>query len=301
MEQTNFTFKYTGTSEIDVNVLINSLQSVSDSLKEISRTETGHEIGIKIQPFKEGSFEWVFALMQSDIVGQASVFAGMLTGDGIIEKFKNAIELVKFFGSKDINEGVAIGNNQYQFTNRSGEVKIIEGDNVNSVTNYNGTVINIENLIIQADNTQSIQDMVLLDKNKKEITSIKKEDIKRIAKAFLERNNIEEPIAVEQIKEPRNINKKSAVISISKPDLAGKTMWKVIYEGNPINVKIYDITFLKDVNQRKYSFYNGTELIVDLIIHQVYDNNLRTYKNSSYSVSKFHSLREENNPPELFD
>lgn len=301
MEQTNFTFKYTGTSEIDVNVLINSLQSVSDSLKEISRTETGHEIGIKVQPFKEGSFEWVFALLQSDIVGQASVFAGALTGDGIIEKFKNVIELVKFFGSKDIKEGVEIGNNQYQFTNESGDVKIIEGDNVNNVTNYNGTVINIETLIVQTSNIQSIDDIVLMDKNKKEITKIAKEDIKRIANIVSSRNNIEEPVIEEPVKEPRNVNKNNAVISISKPDLAGKTMWKVIYEGNPINVKIEDDKFLKDVNQRKYSFYNGTELIVDLVIHQVFDNSVRTYKNSSYTVTKFHKLEENGNPPDLFD
>lgn len=141
---------------------------------------------------------------------------------------------------------------------------------------------------------KKIDGITLIDKNKIEITSIKKDEIKTASINIENRRSNtdkETETLIEKI-ETRSIQKKNIHVSIAKPDLAGKTPWKVIYEGNSITVKINDSKFLEEVNQGKYSFANGTILLVDLEIHQEFDSNLKIFMNKSYSVIKFHNLVE---------
>jgi hypothetical protein len=304
MENAQFTFKYTGTSELDVNELVQSLQNVSNSLKEISKTANGEEVLVKIKPFEEGSFAWILAIMADPSVNQTgNIFYNALPGDGIIEKFKSLLEFVSDLRGKDLKDAKHVEGNNYEFTNENGEVEIIEGNKADIYFQNTGAVTYIENLYVVAGENDLIDGIKILDKDKKEIATVKKESLKAASKNIRQRRE-PKPTEIEEVIEikSRIIPKKDAHIAIAKPDLAGSTLWKVVYEGHEISVKIEDEKFKNDVNQGKYFFANGSLLKVDLSITQIFNSTLNTYTNKSYSVVKFHNIVERGGEqPDLFE
>ncbi|MDP3494270.1 MAG: hypothetical protein Q8R82_14250 [Hyphomonadaceae bacterium] len=298
MEQSEFTFKYTGTSEIDVNLLISSLQNITNAIQDISIDSIGTPIEVKIKPFHEGSFEWIFALKESGIIGAVPLLLDAISGDGIIEKFKTVVEIVKFFKGNTVTPPRQLPNNNFEFKNESGDVKIVQGDSIGNVFNNGGnaTVYNVETLYLIAGNSESIDGFEMLDKNKKKILKVDKEELK-ITRANIDRR-ITDTKAV--VPNKRTVPKKNVTVFTAKPDLLGKSAWKVIYEGNTIDAKVTDAKFQKDVNDGLHMFKGGTPLEVDLEITQVLDSATKVYKNQSYNITKFHSFTEPNEQTDLF-
>jgi len=60
--------------------------------------------------------------------------------------------------------------------------------------------------------------------------------------------------------------------------------WDVYYKGNKISVWIKDSSFFDKVQQGHQRFGKGDAMLVDLRIHQQYDNEIRAYINKSYEI-----------------
>lgn len=290
MEKSEFTFKFNGTKEIDVNLLIHSLQNISNSLQEISQCETGSPIDIKIKPFQEGSFEWIFGIQPTEITGAVSLFAPLVTGDDIIKKFKSVIEIVKFFKGGLFKEPKKLNDNKYEFINEFGENKIVHGDEIGNIFNNGGdiTINYIENVIIDSENSKGIEGIQLLDRNRKELVTIDKTLISEVANKISKR--IGEAVAVPK-ESKRLVNKDKVHIYITKPDLSGTSKWKAIFEENSIEVKVTDEEFLKKVHNREIGFVNGTCLEVDLQLNQIKDEKYKLWKNiPPHNVTRVHKI-----------
>ncbi len=297
MEKTEFTFKFEGVDELDVNLVVESLQNISNSLKEINKNENGEPITVNVKPFKKGSYDIIFSFFSdASIATSAGMLYNQIPGDTIIEKFQSIVELVPILQGKKKEEGKSIGNNNYEFKNDAGEVTIVEGNKIDNYYQNVGVVINVEKLYIGASENANVDGFKLLDKNQQIITAISKEVIKAASKQIQREIGVMESPEVKS----RVITKYKAIISIIKPDLAGETLWKVEYEGNVINVKIEDEEFRKKVNKKEYSFVNGTPLVVDLAITQLFDDKLLIFKNKSYTVIKFHSILPQAEQQDMF-
>ncbi len=117
MDKQEFTLKYEGTNELDVNIVIASLQNVSNSLKDISKNAFGEEIQVNIKPFKEGSYEIIFSVLTDpNILNGAKLFYETISGESVIEKFKNIVELIKLTKGKDISKAIE-NNGKYVLRN----------------------------------------------------------------------------------------------------------------------------------------------------------------------------------------
>ena len=304
LKNADLTIKYDGSSEIDVNVLIKTLQNTSKSLREISQIESGNDLEIKVQPFKEGSFDIPLALNELYMTGQVPLIVQSIPT--VIETFKNMFELVKLFAGEKFKQGKHIGGDnkvkKYEFKNNKGastvlEVKVIDNsssvDNSKTENHYHGPVYYapvtiIQNIVTDAAQTEGVTGLKLMDKNKKVIAEIKETELKETATKI--RASQLEANKEENQETKRTVKKTDAVLSICRPDFTGKTKWKVAYEGNPIDVKVEDKDFIEDVKNKVYSFYNAAKLKVDLIINQELDEDSGVYLNTDYSLVKFHEL-----------
>lgn len=297
-EYSEFTFKYTGTSEIEVGTLIESLKDISNSLKIISESENGPPLDVKIKPFKEGSFEWIFTIEPVFLAGVSMLYSS-IPGDGIIDKFKSTIELITFFKGEEISEPTIVGENIYQFTNESGEVKIVENDYSQTYSNP-GVVYNIQNLYVTVNQNANIDGFNLEDKNKKPIVNVNKKEIKEVAET-VEVNRRNSKITELLDEEVARVTKKEQVnVSVIKPDLAGKSVWKVVFEGYKTDIKIADEKFQADVSDGKVSFTNGTSLTVDLEIKQTFDTTINAYVNKVFTVTKVYDVNQPIGQASLF-
>lgn len=303
MEKQEFTLKYEGTNELDVNMVIASLQNISNSLIEISKNTTGEDVQIHIKPFKEGSYEIIFSILSDpNVLAGAKLFYENIPGESVIEKFTSILDFIKQTKGKDISKAIE-NNGKYILTGDNGEVEIIEGSKVENYYQNQGAVVNIENLVIMVGANKKIDGIKLMDYENKELTNLPKDLIKivseGITKTRVEKADRKELIS-EDIPKTKAVPKENVVIAIVKPDLNGDTLWKVVFEGNEISVKVEDDKFKNNVNQGKYYFANGTLLLVDLVITQAYDSTIKVYKNKSYSLSKFHRIIEAGEQQDLF-
>ncbi|MGZ4089410.1 MAG: hypothetical protein ACXVNM_01530 [Bacteroidia bacterium] len=293
MEPTQFTFKYTGTDELDVNLVIESLKNVSSSLKEIGRT-SNEPIVVKVKPFKEGSFEFIFAILSDpNVLSSIPLFYEAIPGDNIVEKFKGLLELIADLKGKDLNSSKHVEGNNYEIITENGDVKVVDSENANTYFQNTGAVTYIENLYVLAGDNDSLSGIKILDKDKKEILDIKGTQIKAVSSTVKNKRSKKVEIAIANTnkeQKTKHITKENVYIRTAKPDLAGNTLWKVVYEGQPQNVKIDDKKFQEAVNRGEYHFANGTMLKVDLEIEQAFDEKLNAYINRSYTVTKFHQI-----------
>ncbi len=302
LSENEFTFKYIGTNEIEINVLIESLTNVAQGLKQISIEETGLEVPVHVKPFKEGSFEYILSLIEDPAtVVNPTLLLGAVQGKKIIELFKNVVEVVKFFKGEKVTPGKKVGSDNYEIKTKDGDVKIIHGnaDTIGTIINGdNAVIINIENVFLGAASDSNIDGFKILNSAGKAIATVSKKDIKETATKISDRRNTPRPAEQTQT---RNVTKEKVYLSTSKPDLAADTLWNVVYEGVPVRVKITDVEFLDEVHKRKHPFYNGTRLYVDMIIKQNFSPKHQAYTNSSFIVTKVHKVVQENEQKSILD
>ncbi|MFK7946285.1 MAG: hypothetical protein AB8G11_01755, partial [Saprospiraceae bacterium] len=83
----------------------------------------------------------------------------------------------------------------------------------------------------------------------------------------------------------RVIEKNNATLNITKLSFDKGLKWSFIYEGIKISANIIDDDFFKNIDEGK-QFAKGDSLIVDLKIHQEFDNSVNAYINKKYQIVK---------------
>ena len=83
----------------------------------------------------------------------------------------------------------------------------------------------------------------------------------------------------------RVIEKNNATLNIAKLSFNKGLRWSFIYEGIKISAHIIDYDFFKNIDECQ-EFAKGDSLIVDLKIHQEFDNSANAYINKKYQIVK---------------
>jgi hypothetical protein len=282
MEASEFKFKFTGTSEVDVDTLINSLKNVSKTLQDISLEENDTFLQVNVKPFKEGSFEWIFAI-EPILNETTSILNNTLSSESIITKFKNIVELVSFYNGYDIKTPEVIEENTFRYTNEIGETKDIVAD-------YNLEAINeaaayqVEELFLNVSKNDTI-DGISLEKDNVPTTTVSKNEIDQVSVNITDKRARR---AIVEIREPNFIPKQKVYVSVMKPDITGEKSWKINYDGHIGETKITDDDFLKFVENGNVSFINGTKLLVDLEERQEFQNKGQAYVYKGVTITKVH-------------
>lgn len=289
-EYKNLTLKYTGTSELNVDVLIKSLQSVSNGLKEISYTDAGLKVDVTVQPFKEGSFEVLFSLMTPILDGQAHLMLGAIDCNAIFNKFNQMLKVVTHFHGKRIPDPIQLDTGDLFYQDETNDNGIVVSKDIGNIEDhYLSTMVNLENLMLAADEAGGNSDLLILDEDQNVISEISRQTISTTSTNITARRN-EDLLNDEKEAEIQLEMKNKVIVAICKPDLVGKSAWKVVYDGSVVSAKIAHTKFMQNIYSKKLNVYSKMKMLVDLELKKVLDENYGAYLVKGYTITHVYEL-----------
>lgn len=303
IECRSLTLKYSGTSELNVDVLIKSLQSVSNGLKEISYTDTGLKVDVTVKPFKEGSFEVFFSLMAPLIDGQANLMLNAINCDVIVNKFTHILNVVSYFRGKRLPKPIEQTNGDLLYLSEEEEntnAILVPKEIGNIEEHYSTTLANLDNLLLAAGEAGGESDMLILDEDQEVIAKVSRETITKSVTNITTKRNDE--LLNDEIEEDTKLDVMSKVIvAIGKPDLVGRSAWKVIYDNRVVTTKVSHEEFLKKINTNKLHVFSRMKMIVDLELKKTFDKNYGAYIIKGYNITHVYELLPDANDNEQQD
>lgn len=290
MEQGKYIFKYNGDLEgIDINTLVTSQFHFSAIITEIkNQLYPEADLKIKIQSFKDGSFE-VHQIVEAVATGFFT-----LQGLGVIENtfsiIGNILNIKTFLKDNKADsvkaEGpssVIINFNGNNITVDKDAFKIYQNSHViNNALGANGRLL---------DNDEEIEGFELINKATDNVVfKVDRTDFNSLSTA----NPYLEDVISEDVKQ--------TIIHIFRwetmPNKNSK--WSFIYNKRKIsNVIIRDVEFLQKVAREKIRFGGGDGLLVDLLIKLKKDEILDLYIEDRFEVLKVHDIIWRPTPEQL--
>lgn len=272
---------------IKANTLINSLIHFNHLLETISRKmDSTKSVEISVKAFAPGSFLVDLALSTKQAIGNSNLLSKENIGYAkeVVKTVVETYKILKFLkgekpkSTRTNGQTISIENN-YGVVNNfdlTGATIYLEGKEVRNL---------LSNSFETIDNDPNITSFELLDKNKKPLIQIEKNEF--INLATFEDDPLESK--TEKIKIIEN-----AIITLFSFDWGMRKKWDFYYEGTKIPIKILDETFLKAINKGE-AFAKGDALLVDLEIKQEWDLEANVFVNKSYYLKKYikHILRDE--------
>mgnify|MGYP001437976262 CR=1 FL=1 len=257
-------------SEIDSRTLGESLMMLSTALEEINtELRTGKSINIRIKPFKPGSFQVPFELVEIAVIGLIpSPNLSYITQ--LINILKEFIEIkIQLKGSTP--SSVETEGSRTVIKTESGDIYNIEKITGNLI--FKNIKINesFNKGMGRLDSDGSINDISIMQSSNKPLISVSKQDFQNFTSGRT------------TILDKENYKIIKAFLYIHKVVFDKTSKWGFIYEGNKISAIITDQEFHKSV-EKEDRFGNGDVLEVLLKVHQVFDEIAGTYINKFYEI-----------------
>ncbi len=286
MEQRELTIKYEGNLKgIDATVLLPSLLGFVELIQEVSKEiYPKNKIDIIVKSTGEGSFLVDLNLVLDALQKITSLFGEHVSIDRIIE-ISFAVILIKKF---------LRGNSPDKIEEKEGKVRIYVNNSKITVAK-DAFIISKTNARVDKATAKMVEPIledekingILLLKEKKPVIKVSKNEI-----PYLTATN---PLLTEDI---RTIHYKRQTLYPIKIVFAPGRKWEFIWKGEKISAFIKDEDFYKRL--RKFSFKEGTKVIADLEIEQVFDYDLKDYVNREYFVTKVYEIIDPPEFPSLF-
>jgi len=257
-------------SEIDSRTLGESLMMLSTAIDEINKElKTGNSLNIRIKPFKQGSFQVPFELVEIAVLGLLNSPNLSYVAE-IINILKEFVEIkIKLKGSEP--KSIETKESKTVITTESGDVY--------NIGNITGNLI-VKNVKInesfskgmrRLEADESIQDISIGRRSEIPLISIEKQDFKDFTTGIID---VEDKEKYKTIK---------TFLYIHKVVFDKTSKWGFIYEGHKISAKISDQEFQETI-EKDGRFGNGDVLEVLLKIYQKFDDVAGTYINKFYEI-----------------
>ena len=282
MEQRELTIKYEGNLKgIDATVLLPSLLGFVELIQEINREiHPKSKINIIIKSTEQGSFLVDLNLVLDALQKIKSLFGEHLSIDRIIEALTKLINIKKILKGKHPDRIEKKNGKVEIYINNS---KFIIAEKIFIISETNARVDKAIAKMVEPILEDEKIDGILLMKDKDPVIKIPKEEI-----PYLIATN---PLLKE---DTRKIVYERQILYPVKIVFAPNRKWEFIWKGEKISALIKDESFYKRLGE--ISFKEGTKMIVDLEIEQVFDHELNDYVNREYFITKVYEVI---NPPEL--
>jgi hypothetical protein len=285
IKDNNFKLKFDGQlSQIDANVLINSLIHTSAIIQEINKfLDTGKKIEIKVKALEKGSFLVHLELIETTLDSLKSLF----TKDSIDLAASVVTILGSLIGVKKFLKGhspksVETKGDRTTITNTTGDVIVIENATFNIYENSQIVKEALSKNFDSLNNDPSITGFEITDKEENPIIRIEREEFSDLS------------LISEEISNDERIIKESATLYIVRPSFEESLKWDFYYKGNKISAKIKDPDFQELIDKGE-AFAKGDILEVELQINQKWEDSVFTFINKSFQINKIerHILRNE--------
>lgn len=275
-KNTNFSIRLDGDlNGVDINTFIDMLGNLSVVIHEINdELNTNKALKINIQEVKTGSYDIFLMLKESllDAISQYMNKENLAFGGIIISSLAGLLAIRKHLGGESAKN-----------------VKTDKGET--TITNKDGTVLNIdnriynifsENQIIDAatsktfdaiNEDKAIKTFEIYDENRNRLFESEQENFKALSS----------PAVLPESDTKKGIEE--SVLTIFKVVFEKGYKWTFIYRGIKISASITDETFYKRIDEG-VKFSKGDTLIADLEIVKVFDETINAYVNKDYIVKK---------------
>jgi len=286
MEQRELTVKYEGKLEgIDATVLLPSLLGFVELIQETTREiYPKNKIDVIIKSTGKGSFLVDLNLTLDVLQKIASLFKDQISIDKIIE-VSFALILLKQFLKGRVPDKIEENEDKVTIYLNNSRITIIKDAYVIAKTNarVDKAIAKMVEPILEDEKIEEVE----LWKERKPVVKVTKREI-----PYLTETN---PLLTEEkriIRYP-----KQTVYPIKVVFVPGRK-WEFMWKGEKISAFIKDETFYKRLEE--FSFKEGTKMIVDLEIEQVFDHDLQDYVNREYFITKVYEVIDPPKLPSLF-
>jgi hypothetical protein len=287
----DFTIEYSGESqEVDLNVLLTSLISLSAAIQEIKSAVAAPEVkvDVKVKPFGEGSFLVYLAIHTPDLLPLISSLFSRETvslAENILSIFSNTLNLKNFLGGQPIKSSESLeGGQQVLIENNEGQVMQIRTDVLN-VYVQNPRIDGLLSKSFEALNREdNVSGFRVLDSNQTPLAQIPKESFEAMSRP-----------AGTITGEERKVVKENVWVQATKLSFEVGVPWELVYDGNKIKAKVTDEQFYKriEANER---FAKGDTFCVRLQVTQRYDKSSQAYLNKAGSYEILSVLEHKEAP-----
>lgn len=283
-ERSEFKIAFGGKKhEINIEAYASSLLTINDILSRIAQEiDPGHPVEIRVVAEVPGSFESVL-----EVVRQVGPFVASHAPD-VVEVTKNTIQ--GFIGWLQLKKELK-GEKPKSVVTKDGRM---------TFEAVNGNVVNIESFTgnLYLNNTYVNEKGVKLFQKLNDHEPIKSLSVftDTATEVRVERREFKEMTAenlalIPEEKETRQtIDRMRIRLGVYSIVFDRDKSWKFNYDGHRIQAKMLDRAFIGEVLTKTVSFTNGDALEADLKIHQVWNEAIEWWENTTYEVVKVYRI-----------
>jgi len=243
-----------------------------------------NKIDVIIKSTGKGSFLVDLNLTLDALQKFASLFKDQISIDRIIE-VSFALILLKRFLKGKAPEKVEENEGKVTVYLNNSRITIVKDAYIIAKTNakVDEAIAKMAKPIVEDEKIEGIE----LWKEKKPVVKIAKSEI-----PYLTATN---PLLTE---EKRIIRYERQIVHPIKVVFVPGRKWEFTWKEEKISAFIKDEAFYKRLGE--FSFKEGTKMVVDLEIEQVFDHDIQSYVNREYFITKVHEVIDPPKLPSLF-
>lgn len=257
--------------QVSVNTIINTLTNYQKII-DIANKELGdgkYCINLEVKALEKGSFV-------IDLLVSAQFIPNIFNKVNLQDIANLVVVTTGCFQLFKILKGKKAKKEDIQQLNQSGDNIIINNSTINVYNNTN-TRQAISSTINSINNDKTITNLSISNPTQ-EFVKIERKEFDELANATIE--TIEDEITEKTIIDHR------AILHIISVSFDSSYNWRFYYKNEKVTIKINDITIQRRIDEGE-DFSKGDSLIVELEIHQVYNEIKKEYENKSYKIRKF--------------
>jgi hypothetical protein len=249
----SFSFEFGGPSEIDAETLMETIDSVVNSLQYIAKqTMPDGYFKLKVTAFRSNSFD---IDLQAIVGCLPSLLLVANNAVGLIKTLLECIKIKRHLKGEKPTKVETTGETA-SITNSEGKVFKTDKDILPLYFNNCTLDVNFTNLFACVAKDEERESLNIAQDGKSVIT-VSKEEFRTMAKPVVDRN-------AEVYKEESNTIE--TILSVKKPDLLDNSQWGFKYNQNIIYAHIADEKWLEKVHNGQIRLYAGVKIPVKLKI-----------------------------------
>jgi len=262
--------------EIDADVLIESLVSYSSVAQEYSSyLAPKSKVNIKIKATKEGSFtillnliaEGAETIFEADNLNYAATLVGLIADLYTFRKW-----IAKNGKPEKIRH---VEKQKVEVSNNKNSTIIIDNRTLNLYQDSPRIRDNLRKTFARLKEAKEIDSFSIKDEDQKELFSLQNEEFEPMSS---DKDEAEQRRQTEV--------KNNQELSVFKVVFVENYKWEFFHKGNKIFASLKDEGFFDKIEKGEVAFRSGDKLMVDLEIHQVFNEAANTFVNDYYVITK---------------
>ena len=275
--------------DIQAETLLGSLISVNELLSTVNENlDSNKSLEIRIQAPRRGSFEIDVEVIADGLGMLFAMGKNVEHAQAVLHVFYGLFGLHRFLGGELPRDTQIQQGSTMKLEDSDGNRMAVDNRTFNIYVNGDDVADKISSNFRRILKDDDIDRFSITDGNGDEQFKADREEFARLSQS------------VEPDPETRTEFETDVRVTVYKLAFESNYKWGVVYNGNKVNVDITDEGFFQRINSGRVDFRKGDRLIVDMVMHQVYDRDIGDFVNDSYEINNVHRRIKRNTTNDLF-